>query len=244
MSAATLAAIGLGDGPDSSSVRVRVSDGEATTTSNATTLTITNAAPSASLSNSGDVVEGESASVSFSELTDPSAADATAGLRYAYDFDGQYAVGDASYAGAVTASSVAVPAALLADGPKTVRVSAAIFDKDGGMRIYATTIEVTNAAPSATLADVTVAEGRGPATLAVGDARDASAADVGAGLRYAYDLDDDGTWDDRRPQVRPGEPAGLGRAAGLADRRGRRDARPCAPRSSTRTAACAPTRRR
>ncbi len=49
VSAATLAAIGLGDGPDSASVRVRVSDAEATTTSNATTLTITNAAPSAQL---------------------------------------------------------------------------------------------------------------------------------------------------------------------------------------------------
>ena len=102
MCAATLAAIGLGDGPDSASVRVRVSDAEATTTSAATTLTITNASPSARFSNSGDVVEGEAASVSFSDAVEPSAADATAGLRYAYDFDGQYSVGGPSYASAVT----------------------------------------------------------------------------------------------------------------------------------------------
>ena len=194
VSAATLAAIGLGDGPDSASVRVRVSDAEAATTSNATTLTITNAAPSAQFSKSGDVVEGEGASVSFSDLADPSAADSTAGLRYAYDFDGQYAVGDPSYAGAVTSATVAVPAALLADGPKTVHVSAKVFDKDGGMRSYEATIEVTNAAPSATLADVTVDEGS-TATLTVGDATDVSAPDVEAGLRYAYDFDDDGNWD-------------------------------------------------
>ena len=75
-----------------------------------------------------------------------------------------------------------------------MRVSAAIFDKDGGMRLYATTIEVSNAAPSATLADVTVDEGE-TATLTVGDAADVSAPDVEAGLRYAYDFDDDGTWD-------------------------------------------------
>ena len=102
-------------------MRVRVSDAEATTTSTATTLTITNAAPSASFTNSGDVVEGEDASVSFSDLADPSAADSAAGLRYAYDFDGQYTVGDSTYAGAVTSATVAVPAALLADGPKTVQ---------------------------------------------------------------------------------------------------------------------------
>ena len=192
--AATLAAIGLGDGPDSASVRVRVSDAETTTTSNATTLTITNAAPTAHFSNSGGVVEGEAASVSFSDAVEPSAADSTAGLRYAYDFDGQYAVGGPSYASAVTSDAVAVPAALLADGPKTVRVSAAIFDKDGGMRIYATTIEVSNAAPSATLADVTVDEGS-TATLTLSDATDVSATDLEAGLRYAYDFDDDGTWD-------------------------------------------------
>ena len=143
---------------------MRVSDAEAATTSNATTLTIINAAPSASFTNSGDVLEGESASVSFSDLSDPSAADSTAGLRYAYDFDGQYAVGDPTYAGAATSATVAVPAALLADGPKTVHVSAKVFDKDGGMRSYETTIEVTNAAPSATFTGDTVVEGT-PATV-------------------------------------------------------------------------------
>ena len=222
VSAATLAAIGLGDGPDSASVRVRVSDAEATTTSNATTLTITNAAPSASFTNSGDVVEGEGASVSFSDLADPSAADSTAGLRYAYDFDGQYAVGDPSYAGAVTSATVAVPAALLADGPKTVHVSAKVFDKDGGMRSYETTIEVTNAAPSATLADVTVDEGRPPRSPwrrhRCVRARRRGRPALRLRLRRRRQLGC------RRPQVRPGEPAGLGRAAALADRRGRRDA--------------------
>ena len=76
MSAATLRGIGLGDGPDSASVRVRVNDGTVDATSVATTLTITNVAPSGTFGNGGSVGEGGTAQVSFSAVTDPSAADA------------------------------------------------------------------------------------------------------------------------------------------------------------------------
>ena len=65
VSAATLQAIGLGDGPDSASVRVQVNDGTVSAYSAATTLTITNFAPSGNFTNSGSVSEGGSAEVSF-----------------------------------------------------------------------------------------------------------------------------------------------------------------------------------
>ena len=87
VSAATLAAIGLGDGPDSSSVRVRVTSGSAVITSTATTLTVTNVAPTASLANSGPVASGSTADVSFTAQQDAASTDAAAGFRYAYDVD-------------------------------------------------------------------------------------------------------------------------------------------------------------
>ena len=91
------------------------------------------------------------------------------------------------------------------------------------MRIYATTIEVANAAPSAVPTDVTVGEG------ATADARpDRRQRRVrprrrrpASATRTTSTTTAPGT---SAAQVRPGEPAGLGRPARLADRRRRRDA--------------------
>ena len=94
---------------------MRVSDGKDTTTSAATTVTVNNAVPNATVSNSGPVTEGTTATVSFANVTDPSAADTAAGFRYGYDFnnDGTYEVGGTTYAAAVTATSATVPASFL-----------------------------------------------------------------------------------------------------------------------------------
>jgi hypothetical protein len=193
LSAAQVAALGLGDGPDSASVRVRVSDGALTTTSNATTLTISNVAPTATASNDGPVVEGSSATVSLSGASDPSSADTAAGFRYAYDLDGDgtYDVGDGTYAGGVTSASATVPTT--DDG--TIAVTGAIIDQDGGLTTSTTTVTVTNAAPTATLgSDGPVVEGSA-ATVAFTGASDASSADTAAGFHYAFDTDGDGTYD-------------------------------------------------
>ena len=164
VSAATLAAIGLGDGPDSSSLRVRATAGSAVITSTATTLTVTNVRPTASLGNNGPVPLGDSATVSFSGQADPSTTDAGAGFRYSYDFDNDldYEVGDGTYAGGSTSASATVPATVLdREGDFTVR--GVIVDKDGGSSPYTTTVHVDpppNVAPNAAAgADRTVAEG-------------------------------------------------------------------------------------
>ena len=143
VSAATLAAIGLGDGPDSSNVRVRATSGSAVITSSATTLTITNVAPTATFSNNGPVTEGNTADVSFSGQSDPASADTTAGFRYSYDFDddGDWEVGDGTYAGSSTSSSATVPTSVLT-AVGTYEVNGRILDKDGGFTDYTTVVTV------------------------------------------------------------------------------------------------------
>ena len=153
VSAGTLASIGLGDGPDSSSVRVRVTSGAAVITSSATTLTITNVAPTATFSNNGPVALGSTANVTFTSPTDPSSADTTAGFRYSYDFDddGDWEVGDGTYAGSSTSATATVPSSVL-NAVGTYEVNGRILDKDGGQTTYTTTITVNpppNTAPTA-----------------------------------------------------------------------------------------------
>jgi hypothetical protein len=195
VSPAMLAAIGLGDGPDSSQVRVRVNDGTVNADSAAVTLTVNNASPAASFGNGGSVGEGGTGQVSFTGATDPSAADVAQGLRYGYDFDnnGTYEVGSGSYATAATSASATVSASFLADGPMTRVVRGVVVDKDGGVSAYTTSIDVTNRAPTGTLANRTVQEGQ-TATIGLTSTADNSAADSSS-LRYAYDFQADGTWD-------------------------------------------------
>lgn len=193
-----LEALGLG-GPGSYSPSVRIDDGRVggTTTVGPGTLNVSNVAPSGTLDAPTSVIEGNSASVSFSDVNDPSAADEAAGIRFAYDFDndGVYEIGDDSYAGAVTAASAAIPAALLDDGPATHTVAATVIDRDGGLTRYTVDVTVTNAEPTGTFDGPTeVAEGD-TALFSFSDIDDASTADLAAGIRFAYDFDDDGTYE-------------------------------------------------
>ena len=112
-------------------------------TSTATTLTITNVAPTATFSNNGPVTVGNTADVTFTGQTDPSSADTTAGFRYSYDFDddGDWEVGDGTYAGSSTSASATVPTSVL-NAVGTYEVNGRIVDKDGGQTTYTTTITV------------------------------------------------------------------------------------------------------
>src|SRR5262249_49360842 len=102
-------------------------------------------------------------------------------------------VGSTTYATASTSATATVPASYLADGPATRTVRATIVDKDGGTRTSTTAITVTNAAPTGAIANQTVPEGT-PPTIALTGVPDASTVDR-ASLRYAYDLDGDGTFE-------------------------------------------------
>ncbi len=139
-------------------VIVTVTDDDGGSATQSFLVTVNNVAPTATFINDGPVDEGGSATVSFSNRFDPSAADTAAGFRYAYDLDndGTFDVGDGSYAGSVSNDTQLISAALLADGPSVHTVRARILDKDGGFTDHTTDITINNVAPQ--LADIHVAE--------------------------------------------------------------------------------------
>jgi hypothetical protein len=207
LTGAQVAALGL-DGPATADVRVRVSDGSLATTSAPTLLSIASVAPLATASNDGPVVEGSPVTVSLTGANDPSSGDTAAGFHYAFDTDGDgtFDVGDGTYAGSGTASSVSVPTT--DDG--TIKMHAAIIDRNGVSSTLTTIVTITNAAPAAALSDDgPVVEGSA-ATVSFGAPSDPSPVDTAAGFHYAYDLNGDGTYD-----VGDGTYAGSGTASSV-----------------------------
>ncbi len=178
-----LEALGIDDGTGvPSTVTVRVVDG--TVTADATTqLTVTNVAPSATLGNDGPVAEGSTATVTFSAVTDPSAADA-ASLTYSYDFDN-----DGTFELTGTAPTATVPAQFLADGPGARTVRAVVADDDGGNLALTTEITITNAAPTATIDGPSTTTVGVPVTLKVG-AVDPSTGDMAGSFTFTVDWGD------------------------------------------------------
>src|SRR5204863_492045 len=149
------------------------------------------------LSNDGPINEGSPGNLSFSGQFDPSTADTTAGFHYAYDFDndGTWDVGGATYAAGVTSATASIPASFLDDGPASLTMKGRIIDKDGGFTDYTTLVVVNNVDPTATLSnDGPINEGS-PGNLSFSGQFDPSTADTTAGFHYAYDFDNDGTWD-------------------------------------------------
>src|SRR5205085_1039937 len=126
-------------------VTITPNDGH-TTTSTTFALTATNAAPTATLSNNGPIVEGGSATVSFSSPSDPSSADTTAGFHYSFACNGNAASLATTYAGAGTATSTSCSFA----DQGTFPVLGRIFDKDNGSSTFTTNVVVTNANPVVT----------------------------------------------------------------------------------------------
>ncbi len=154
LTAAELESLGLDDGTADYSIGVQVAFGSGAgglgvdTAVSTAALTVLNAAPSAQLGNStelpaGPVNEGESATVTISNQSDPSASDEAAGFTYSYDFDndGVFEIEN------TTDASVVVPGAFLNDaGTQTVR--AVITDKDGGSTELFTGVRVAEVAPT------------------------------------------------------------------------------------------------
>lgn len=159
---------------------------------------VANVDPTASFDNNGPVSEGSSAIVSFTNSADAGAADQVAGLRYAYDFDNdgdfnddEGDIGDGSYLGSATATSLVVPAALLADGPSSRTIRARVIDKNGGFTDYRTVVGVLNGDP--------LVDGGGPYSVDEGlkVRLNATAFDVPSdALTFAWDFDNDGLYDE------------------------------------------------
>ena len=123
-------------------VTVVVSDGETEPAQISFPVTVNNVSPTGTVSNSGPVNEGSSASVSVS-ANDPSAVDTAAGFSYSYDFGntGSFDIIDS------LVNTAIVPAQVLDDGPANIPVRIRIADKDGDSSEYITFIEVNNVAP-------------------------------------------------------------------------------------------------
>src|SRR5262249_48482381 len=99
-----------------------------------------NLPPTATLTNDGPADQGHTATVSFTEIDDPSSLPGQ--IRYSYDFgnDGSFEITDSSQPSAV------VPAAYLAEGPGNLEVRGRIAN-DGGEYETTTTIHINNVAP-------------------------------------------------------------------------------------------------
>lgn len=156
------------DGPaDGQTVVVTATDADGLSDSVEFTLRVVNVAPAGTL-DAVVVDEGSPATVGFSGVTDPSAADTASGFQVAYDFgDGAFVPGG---------DSVSVLAAFLADDGR-FEVIGRLSDKDGD-GYQRTTVTVRNVAPVLTALDVTPTTAEGGEVTLTGAFTDPGLRDV------------------------------------------------------------------
>jgi PKD repeat protein len=137
--------------------------------------------PSAVFGDSGSTLEGGSATVAFTQVTDPLGR----GVTYSYDFnnDGTYEVTGSPNA------SAPVPAAFLADGTRTNTVRGRVTDADGRTAVYTTAFQVTNVAPTPVLGAPDAVKLGDQAAFAA-SATDPSPTDTAAGFSFAWTFGD------------------------------------------------------
>jgi PKD domain-containing protein/thrombospondin type 3 repeat protein len=143
------------DDNGSYTVKGRIFDKDDGYTTYSRIVVVNNVAPTATLGNNGPVDEGSPATVSFSNQSDPSSADTTAGFHYAYSCTN----GDLS---GVTYGSSGTSASTMCtfNDNGTYTVKARILDKDDGYTEYTTNVVVNNVAPVVdTGAGTTINEG-------------------------------------------------------------------------------------
>ncbi len=129
-------AAGSLDGPSRHVVAVRVTDAGGLSDVATAVVSITDAPPTGFLP-AAQTVLGSAATVAFTDVTDPSADDVTAGFTYSFDLDGD---GTFDVVGS-TSPSVTVPASDLATvGPHTVH--GRVTDRDGQSTDRSTTVTV------------------------------------------------------------------------------------------------------
>lgn len=167
-------------------VTVKVTDAAGESGSTTFNATVRNLSPTAELSNNGPVNEGSPVTISFSDQSDPSSADSTAGFHYAYACDGNLP-DDVSYNDSRPDASTTCT---FDDGPSTHTIAARIIDKDNGARDYSTTVTVNNVAPTANFTASTPVDEGGSINLSLTDPVDPSQADTAAGFSYAFDCGD------------------------------------------------------
>jgi hypothetical protein len=163
-------------------VTLQVSDGDGGVTTDSTTVTVNNVAPTADASGPYTVDEGGSVGLSGSG-TDPMDT-----LSYAWDLDNDGYYDDA------TGQTPTFDASSL-DGLAIITVTLQVSDGDGGVTTDSTTVTVNNVAPTA--------DAGGPYTVDEGGSvgLSGSGTDPVDTLSYAWDLDNDGYYDDATGQT-------------------------------------------
>lgn len=167
----------------------RVSDKDGGFTDYTTSVTVQPAVPPiARLGGPYTVVEGGSVTLNGSASTTGGGL-AVSAYEWDYNYDG--VTFDVDAVGA-TPSFLATHI----DGPSTRTIALRVTDERGLVHIATTQVNVTNAAPTATLtAGAAVTQGTA-STVAFTNAADPSAVDVAAGLLYSFDFNNDGDFID------------------------------------------------
>ena len=147
-----------------------------------TTVTVTNVAPTATLSNTGPINEGGSVTVQFSNPSDPSSADTSAGFHYSF------ALQSSDLAQSYTAAGTTASTVFNFDDNGSYVVYGRIFDKDGGYTDYTTTVVVNNVVPTGSLTNSGPINEGSAVLVSFSNLFDPSSADTTAGFHYSFAL--------------------------------------------------------
>jgi Ca2+-binding RTX toxin-like protein len=180
--AATIPALYLADGPFGRVVRARVSDKDGGFTDYFTTVTVLNVAPTVSVTTTPGTTVYEGTPLSFASTVSDPGNDVVSRT---------WVVIAGNVPGVLTGSGASFAFTPDDDGTYTVLFKAT--DHDGAVGVTVVQLTVLNAAPTGVATNSGPVDEGGTATVTL-SATDVSPADA-ANLRYAFDLDNNGTFD-------------------------------------------------
>lgn len=144
----------------------------------------------------GPYIVGEGGSVTLSGTgTDPNQA--ANALTYAWDLDGDGIFGEVGANaghGDETGQTPTFQASGL-DGPFTWTIKLRVTNSNGDVNTAQGAVAINNVAPSATLGNNGPVDEGTSATVSFSNGFDYATADASAGFHYAFDYDNNGTWD-------------------------------------------------
>ena len=179
------------------SVTLTVTDGNQTVASRTEDLVVHNVRPVLVVASDQAVKEGETLNLSAMGGAPPLGLYIDLGLLDTHTATVNWGDGSPTEAPTIfaAAGTGALGATHVYTGEGTYKVTVSVTDDDGGTDTKSFSVKVTNADPTATLANSGPVDEGSTATVSFSNQTDGNPADVAAGFRYAYDLDNDGTFD-------------------------------------------------